>query len=146
MGIAFAQDLSDSLSTVATALTGPTLLDQIASMLAALTPIMTVLVGMGLVTKYAPFMQKIPNAVIPLLNAVIAFLMVFAGPAPAHAGILGDFVHGLGAGAKVAGSLFLSVGARQIYESFFRPWLEKIGVFAAGMSKAEIAAKVKVVG
>jgi hypothetical protein len=146
MGIAFAQTLADSLATVATATTGPTLLDQIASMLASLTPIMAVLVGFGLGTKYLPFMQKIPNVLIPFLNAAIAFLAVFSGPAPAHAGIFGDFVHSLGFGAKTVGSMFLAVVASSVYETFFRPTLEHFGIFKAGLSKAEIAAKAKVVG
>lgn len=146
MNTAYAQTLADSLGTIATAATGPTLLDQIASMLAALTPIMTVLVTMGLVTKYLPFMSKVPNAVIPLLNAVIAFLAVFAGPAPAHAGVIGDFVHSLGLGAKIAGSLFLSVAAGSVYETFLRPVLEKYGIYRAGLTAAEKTAKDKVVG
>jgi hypothetical protein len=144
--IAFAQTLADSTVVVATANTGPTLLDQIASMLAALTPIMTVLVGMGLATKYLPFMAKLPNVLIPFLNAVIAFLAVFAGPAPAHAGIFGDFVHALSFPAKAMGSLFLSVAARQVYETFLRGIFEKAGLYSAGLSKAEIAAKAKVTG
>lgn len=104
------------------------LLDQIASTLAALTPIMALLVGTGMATKYLPFMAKVPNATIPFLNALIAFLAVFNGPAPAHAGIFGDFAHGLGLGAKLAGSMFLSVAARQVYETFLRHPLEKLGL------------------
>ena len=127
-GLASAQDLSDSLSVTATPTTGPTLLDQISSMLAALTPIMSVLVGMGLVTKYVPFMAKVPNVAIPFLNVVIAFLTVFAGPAPAHAGIFGDFAHALSFPAKAAGAAFLTVGARLFYETFLRGPLEKAGI------------------
>lgn len=146
MGIAFAQTLADSLGTVATAATGPTLLDQIASMLAAITPIVATLVSIGLVAKYAPFAAKFANMLIPFLNAVVAFFMVFAGPAPAHAGIFGDFAHALGMGAKLAGSAFLSVVAKAVYEAFFRGPLERAGVFASGLSKTEMEAKRKLVG
>lgn len=122
------------------------LLDQISAMLASLTPILAILVTFGLGTKYLPFMSKIPNAVIPLLNAVIAFLMVFSGPAPAQAGIFGDFAHSLGFGAKSVGSLFLSVIASSVYETFLRSPFEKLGIFRAGITPAEKAAKIKVVG
>lgn len=108
------------------------LLDQISSTLAALTPIMALLVGTGVVYKYVPFLAKLPNLLIPFLNALIAFLAVFSGPTPAQAGIFGDFAHGLGFGAKLAGSMFLSVAARQIYETFLRGPMER-----AGMRKAE---------
>lgn len=136
----------DTLSTVATAATGPTLLDQIAAMLASIAPILSFLVGTGLVYKYVPWLAKLPNMLIPFLNALIAFLGVFAGPAPAHAGVFGDFVHALSFPAKVAGSMFLSVVASSIYEAFLRGPLEKFGIYRAGMSKSEIAAKDKVAG
>ena len=136
----------DSLATVATAVSGPTLLDQIAAMLAAISPILAFLVGTGLVYKYVPFLKNLPNLVIPFLNAVIAFLAVFQGPAPAHAGIFGDLVHALSFPAKAAGSFLLAGVASQIYEVFLRPTLEKFGIYRAGLTKAEIIAKDKVVG
>jgi hypothetical protein len=123
-----------------------TILDQIANTLAALTPIMAILVSTGLVAKYVPFLAKIPNILIPFLNAVIAFFAVFQGPAPANAGIFGDLAHGLGFGAKAAGSLFLASLASCVYEVFIRGPLEKAGIFKAGITPAEKAAKIKVVG
>lgn len=124
----------------------PNILNQIAATLAALTPIMAILVSFGLATKYLPFMAKVPNLLIPFLNAVISFLVVFNGPAPANAGIFGDIVHGLSFPAKAAGSLFLSGVARLIYETYIRGIMEKLGQFGAGLTPAQQAAKAKVLG
>lgn len=144
--VAIGQTLADSTVTIATTETGPTLLEQISAMLVSITPVLTFLVGTGLVWKYLPWLKNLPNVVIPFLNTVIAFLAVFAGPAPAHAGIFGDFVHALSFPAKTVGSMFLSVVASSIYETFLRGPLEKFGIFRAGATKADIAAKEKVAG
>ena len=105
-------------------------MDQIISVLMALTPLVTVLVGTGLVYKYAPFMAKLPNMLIPFLNALIAFLTAF-GPAPAEAGIFGDIVGKLSLGAKIVGSLAVSALATGIYEAYLRHPLEKLGLYKA---------------
>lgn len=144
--LALGQTLADSTVVKATTDTGPTLLDQIAAMLASIAPILSFLVGTGLVYKYVPFLSKLPNVLIPFLNALIAFLGVFAGPAPAHAGVFGDFVHALSFPAKMAGSMFLSVVASSLYETFLRGPLEKFGVYRAGATRSEVAAKEKVSG
>lgn len=104
-------------------------METIIQVLSALTPLVGVLVGMGLVVKYVPvkWLAAIPNFIIPFLNALIAFFTAF-GPAPAQAGILGDAVHTLGLGAKIAGSLFISALASLVYETYLRPPLEKAGV------------------
>jgi hypothetical protein len=97
--------------------------------LTALTPLIGLLVGMGLVVKYVPvkWLAAIPNFIIPFLNALIAFFTAF-GPAPAQAGIFGDVFHAVGFGAKAVGSLFISALASLVYETYFRGPLEKAGV------------------
>lgn len=102
-------------------------MDKLIEIIASLTPLITLLVGTGLVAKYAPFLQKLPNAVIPFLNAIIAFLAAF-GPATAHAGIFGDLGHALSMPAKLIGSLAVSAIASAVYETFLRHPLEKLGV------------------
>jgi len=124
---------------------GPTILDQIASLMAALTPILAFLVGTGLVTKYVPGLQKVPNLIIPFLNALIAFFGVFSGPAPAHASIFGDFVHALSFPAKAAGSFFISAMASAIYETYLRPFIEKMGWYPPGTTHAQAAVITKAV-
>lgn len=124
---------------------GPTILDQIASLLAALTPILTFLVGTGLVYKYLPWLKNLPNALIPVINAVLAFLAIFSGPAPANASIFGDLAHALSFPAKAAGSFLLSGAASIVYETFIRPWLEKAGIYPAGSTKPQVAVKAKAV-
>lgn len=125
----------------------PTILDQISALLAALTPIIGFLVGTGLVWKYVPFMKNLPNVLIPFLNAVIAFIGVFqGGPAAAHAGIFGDFVHALSFPAKAMGSLMLSTVASAFYETFIRPTLEKAKIYPAGLTASEKAARAKISG
>jgi hypothetical protein len=121
-------------------------LDEIAKALAALAPVMALLVGTGIVYKYVPFLAKLPNLLIPFLNALIAFLSVFSGgPAPVEAGVFGDFVHHLSFGAKAMGSLALSVVASSFYECFLRPGLEKAGIFKAGLTPMQKEAKAEVV-
>jgi len=121
-------------------------LDEIAKALAALAPVMALLVGTGIVYKYVPFLAKLPNLLIPFLNALIAFIGVFAGgPAPAEAGIFGDFVHSLSFGAKAMGSMVISIFASSIYEVFIRTGMEKAGIFKAGLTETQKTAKAKVV-
>lgn len=135
--------VASPVAVKATADSGPTLLDRIASLMAALTPILSFLVGTGLVLKYVPFLAKLPNFLIPFLNTLIAFLAVFNGPAPANAGIFGDFVHSLSLPAKTMGSVLLAAGARALYETYLRPVLEKFGIYRAGITPEERAVRVK---
>jgi hypothetical protein len=104
-------------------------MEAIISVLTALTPLVGLLVGMGLVVKYVPikWLAAIPNIIIPFLNALIAFFTAF-GPAPAEAGIFGAVVAKVGFGAKVVGSVFISALASLVYETYLRPPLEKAGV------------------
>lgn len=101
-------------------------MDSIIQVLTALTPLVAVLVGTGLVYKYVPALAKLPNVLIPFLNALIAFVTAFVPPA--EAGIFGDLVHNIGLGARVVGSLAVSALASGIYEVYIRPTLDKLGV------------------
>ena len=102
-------------------------MDTIINALTALTPLVSMLVGTGLLVKYVPVLSKIPNEIIPLLNALIVFLTAF-GPAPANAGIFGDFIHELSFPAKAIGSLAVSAIASSVYETFIRPTFERVGI------------------
>lgn len=85
----------------------------------------------GVAVKYVPALAKIPNLVIPYLNALIVFLTAFNGPPMANAGILGDFAHQLSPIAKIVASLAVSGVAAAVYETFLRHPLEKLGVTKA---------------
>lgn len=104
-------------------------METVIQILTALTPLITILVGMGLVVKYVPvkIVAAIPNVVIPFLNALIAFFTAF-GPAPAEASIFGAVAVKLGLGAKIVGSLFISSLASLVYETYIRPPLDRAGV------------------
>lgn len=104
-------------------------MEGVIAVLNSLVPIVTVLVGTGLVVKYVPvkILAAIPNAIIPFLNALIAFLAAF-GPAPAEASIFGVVAGKLSVGAKAIGALAVSAVATVIYETYMRPILEKLGV------------------
>lgn len=101
-------------------------MDSIIGVLTTLTPLVAILVGTGLVYKYVPWLAKLPNVLIPFLNALIAFVTAFVPPA--EAGIFGDIVGHLSVGARVVGSLAVSALASGIYEVYLRPTLEKLGV------------------
>ena len=104
-------------------------MESVIAVLNSLVPIITVLVGTGLVVKYVPvkILGAIPNSVIPFLNALLAFFTAF-GPAPAEASIFGVVVGKLSLGAKAVGSLAISAVATVIYETYMRPVMDRIGV------------------
>lgn len=104
-------------------------MEQVIAVLNSLVPIITVLVGTGLVVKYVPvkILAAIPNAVIPFLNALLAFFTAF-GPAPAEASVFGVVMGKLSVGAKAVGALAISAVATVIYETYMRPILDKLGV------------------
>ena len=130
------------LALEATPTSGPTLLDKITQLTAGLTPIIATLSSFGILAKYAPFLAKLPNFLIPWINALLAFVLMF-GPAPAQAGFFGDLVHGLSFPARAAGSLLISGVARLVYETYLRGIFEKLHIFAAGLTEAQKAAKIK---
>ena len=101
-------------------------MDSIIGVLTGLTPLVAILVGTGLVYKYVPWLAKLPNILIPFLNALIAFVTAFVPKA--EAGILGDAFHSISLGARIVGSLAVSALASSVYEIYLRPTLEKLGV------------------
>ena len=77
----------------------------------------------GLLIKYIPGAAMVPNAVIPWVGTIAGIIMDTFAP-PAHAGwgsVLG------GTGSLLLSNFFPSVLARQLYEAFARPVLEKLG-------------------
>jgi hypothetical protein len=90
----------------------------------------------GLACKYIPVLKNIPNATIPWVNALGYVLAALAGAAvpAAHAALLGDST---GVAIKpvvmyvptmlgiILGGFTNSVWARQLYEGFARPVIEK---------------------
>jgi hypothetical protein len=78
----------------------------------------------GLLVKYVPFLAKIPNALIPWLNAIGYIIAKFAIP-EAHAGVSSE--QGFAIGGILLGCFTNAVWARQLYEGFGRFLME--GVF-----------------
>lgn len=112
-------------------------MDGITQALLALAPLVALLMANGFIIKYVPvdWIAKIPNVLIPFLNAVITFLTAF-GPAPAQAGVFGAIADGLSLPAKAVVSVFVSSMASVLYETYARPWLERKGIEAARPSTA----------
>jgi hypothetical protein len=78
----------------------------------------------GLVVKYHPAWAKFPNAAIPYLTAILAFLVKLAAPAEAHAasGVIGAAGGILGIAASAG---WVAVQNSLIYEVFLRTGLSK---------------------
>ena len=100
------------------------LLKQVADLLVALTPIVALLSGTGLLVKYVPWLKNVPNWAIPFLNVLIGFVTAF-GATPAHAGFLSGVVPQLGLLGKGVLSFALSGVATIVYETFLRHPLEQ---------------------
>lgn len=93
------------------------------------------LTGVGLLVKYVPGLAKVPNFLIPFLNALLAFVSQAVAPAEAHAAG-GPLVVALGFGAfsflgPIGGAVWQSVQASLIHEFFLRH-----PIAAAGIKKA----------
>ena len=93
-----------------------------------------VLLVLGLLVKYFPPLAKVPNALIPYLNTLMAFLGAMAGPKDAHAAGLGVVCLGFGAFSflgPVAGAVWSSVQSSLLHEFFLRHPLKSAGFQAA---------------
>lgn len=102
--------------------------DTVANLLNVLTPWVSVLVGTGLLTKYAPFMKWLPNELIKPLNALIIFLGALGGAVtPAHAGIFNDIIGQVGIFGKLGLSIVVSSMASWTYEKWLRDPMTKLG-------------------
>jgi len=96
----------------------------------------TTLVWIGTVTgliwkfgghwKPIAFLSKLPNWIIPWLNAAIVFFGAWAVPT-AEAGFLGDVVHKLGTVGKLTLAASVSVMQMAFYEAFIRGPLAALG-------------------
>lgn len=79
----------------------------------------------GTLVKYVPALKAVPNVVIPWLNVLLGVLGYFAGPTVAHAAGAAVPTAALGITDVLVGSFVQSVLARQLYEGFGRPILER---------------------
>lgn len=106
-------------------------MDKFIELIASLIPVVTALNGLGLIVKYVPLkpLAYVKNELIPYINTIVAFLVAFSGGAtPAHAGVFGDIGHALGFAGKLAGSIFVTILARQTFEAYIRPLADGIGL------------------
>jgi hypothetical protein len=92
------------------------------------------LVVWGIALKYWPPLAKFPNAAIPYVNALLAFLVKVASPADAHAD--STMVAGTAAAHASLWSMLLagvidSIKAAIMYEVFIRPPAERAGITKA---------------
>lgn len=93
------------------------------------TTAVIVSIVVGLAVKYLPkatFISRIPNAVIPYLNALIVFFT--AWPHAATAGVFGSMGAQIGGLAKVVASIAIASMASVAYENYVRPVMDKLGV------------------
>ncbi len=90
---------------------------EIVNKLALIVPI---LLAVGAGWKYLPVVKNLTNEVIPLLNAVIAFLVAFGGGAgTAHAGIMGDIGKALSLPGQLMGAVLLSYLTSLLHDKLF---------------------------
>lgn len=97
-------------------------MNEVIGVIEKLTLLVPVLLVVGAGWKYLPVVKNVANeVVIPLLNALLAFVLAVA--APAQAGIIAD----IGKGLSVPAQLFLSVVAASlagvIHDKLLKPWL-----------------------
>jgi len=95
--------------------------DEIIKIINTIGTIIPVLLAVGAGWKYLPVVRNLTNEIIPLLNALIAFLMAFGGGATvAHAGLLGDLGHALSLPGQLAASVLLSYLTALIHDKFLK--------------------------
>ena len=94
--------------------------DQIVNVIEKLTMLLPVLLLVGAGWKFLPKLRNIANeVVIPVLNAVITFLVAFAGPV--EAGLFGDIGKGLSTAAAAACSLGFAAFVAVIHDKYIKP-------------------------
>jgi hypothetical protein len=98
------------------------------SIIAVLTNPLTVSVVMvvwGLVVKFVPALERVPNNLIWLQNTIIGILARIAAPEDAEAaGFLGAVGKGLVATFGPMLPIVQAMFARQVFETFIRPTLD----------------------
>jgi len=104
-------------------------MNSVVDILNGIAPLIAVLMGTGFFVKYVPFMSKVSNQLIPLLNALIAFFAAFGGTATvAHAGFFGDLGHQLSIAGRIVASTAVAVLASGLYDRYCRPLEVKLGL------------------
>lgn len=103
--------------------------EKIIAVINGLLPLVSALMSLGLITKYVPLkiLGYVNNHLIPVMQAVLAFLFAFGGGAAvAHAGLFGDIASYLSVAGKATASLAVTYFCRQTFETFARPLFEKV--------------------
>jgi len=87
-----------------------------------------VLIGFiwGIIVKYAPGLSKVPNALIPYMNAILALLTGLVAPATAHASF-GSFMAGPTFFGHIASAAWAAIQSALIFEVFGRHPLNAMG-------------------
>src|SRR5689334_3951682 len=94
------------------------IITEILNKLALVVPI---LLAVGAGWKYLPMVRNLTNQVIPILNALVAFLVAFGGgTSVAHAGIFGSIGAALNLPAQIMGSVLLSYLTSLIHDKFLK--------------------------
>lgn len=89
-------------------------LNQILSLLGLIMPM---LLGTGFLVKYLPFLRNVSNKTIPILNAIITFLTLFAVP-EAQGGVFDSIGKALTIPAKITASILISYFTSKIYDKY----------------------------
>jgi ABC-type long-subunit fatty acid transport system fused permease/ATPase subunit len=82
----------------------------------------------GLLVKYVPALTKVPNALIPWINMIVALLTSLAGPGVAHAAVAGVSIPGHTFLGHILGAGWAAIQSALIYEVFARHPLNAAGV------------------
>lgn len=91
----------------------------VTDVLNAIAPLMGLLLGTGAFVKWMPFMKKVSNDLIPLLNGIVAFLALF-GASTANASIFGSIAHEFGLPAKILLALVVSGLTSKIHDKMLK--------------------------
>jgi len=95
-----------------------------ANLLKWLGMVVPFLLTTGYIAKYVPFLRKLSNDAIPLLNAGIAFLTLFGGTvAVAEAGIFGGLGTFLSIPAKAFAALLVAGCTSWVHDKFLKKLL-----------------------
>ena len=92
----------------------------------------------GIAVKYWPFLERVPNNLIPWINTALAILLKIAIPEPAHAGGWGN----LGGWAHSLGWLLPMVQAaiaRAMWQTWGRPTLDQAKIRPVGYETSDAA-------
>lgn len=95
-------------------------MDTIIDIINKLALIVPILLVVGAGWKYLPVVKNFTNELIPLINAVVAFLVAFGGgTATAHAGIFGNLGKALSIPGQLVASVLLSYLTSLLHDKMF---------------------------